>query len=246
MIFHHTNKNVNEPQIKIDNILVDCVNQFSFLGITIDKSLSWNYHLAKVQSKISRACGIINRMKHILPQNIKRILYYSLVAPHLNYGISLWGSKGNKLLKTQKKLVRIITLSKYNAHCDPIFKSLNILKITDMYEIAKYKIYYKYIHRKLPVNLLNMNLIPQTDIHNHDTRNRGNLYIHRVNHVFAEQMLCACIPKLINSAPQDIKSKVLSHSLDGFSLFVKQHFIKKYNENCNIPNCYICQQNTIS
>ena len=202
MIFYQPNKRVNEPQIKIDNIPIDCVSHFNFLGITIDKSLSWTQHIAKVQCKISRACGILNRMKHLLPEHIKKTLYYSLVAPHLNYGLSLWGAKGKKLFKTQKRIVRTITCSKYNAHTDPIFKALNILKISDMHDLTKFKIYYKYVHKLLPANLLNIDILPQTEVHEHETRNRGNLFVNRVNHVFAEQQLCASIPKLVNSAPQ--------------------------------------------
>ena len=61
------------------------------------------------------------------------MLYNSLILPHINYCIMAWGYKGIRLLKIQKKAVRIITLSGYSTHsdCEPLFKQLNMLKIAD-------------------------------------------------------------------------------------------------------------------
>jgi hypothetical protein len=42
------------------------------------------------------------------------------------------GHKADDFVKLQKKVVRIIADSKYNAHTDPIFKSLKILKATHL------------------------------------------------------------------------------------------------------------------
>ena len=48
-------------------------------------------HIDKLSVKCCRILGILNRLKRILPLNIKIILYNSLMLPHLNYGITLWG-----------------------------------------------------------------------------------------------------------------------------------------------------------
>ena len=39
------------------------------------------------------------------------------------------------LIKLQKRAIRIITDSKYNSHTEPLLKSLNILKINDIFTI---------------------------------------------------------------------------------------------------------------
>ena len=74
--------------------------------------MSWKYQ--SHSQKISQSIGIFNRLKSILP---------------INYGILTWGYEPESILKLQKKAVRIITLAKYNAHTEPIFKKLSILKI---------------------------------------------------------------------------------------------------------------------
>ena len=40
----------------------------------------------------------------------------------------------NRLNILQKKAIRIITKSRYNAHTSPLFKNLNILKLDDLYK----------------------------------------------------------------------------------------------------------------
>ena len=78
-------------------------------------------------------------------------IYNSLILSHINYGILLWGSKSAKLDKLQKKAIRILSCSKYNAHTDPLFKKthLKVLKISDIFTFSKLKFYYKYpVHEK--------------------------------------------------------------------------------------------------
>ena len=63
------------------------------------------------------------------------MIYHSLIASHLVYGLSIWGNSGckklNKLEKLQKKAIRNIVAAKYNEHTERIFKNLKILKFTD-------------------------------------------------------------------------------------------------------------------
>ena len=41
--------------------------------------------------------------------------------------------KTKKIFKLQKKAIRIISLAKYNAHTEPLFKTLNLLKMNDIF-----------------------------------------------------------------------------------------------------------------
>ena len=66
------------------------------------------------------------------PQQVLRIIYNSLILLHLQYYILSWGFKSDRLFKLQKRAVRIITCSKYNAHTEPLLKALNLLKIEDI------------------------------------------------------------------------------------------------------------------
>ena len=143
-------KQINPPALRTHNINIECVSNFSFLGIKLDKHMSWKSHIDSVYTKISRSVGILNRLKHFLPLNIKLNIYNSLILPHINYGILLWGTRGEGILKLQKKALRIICLKKYNAHTEPLFKSLNVLKIQDIFNMSQLKFYYKLVNNNLP------------------------------------------------------------------------------------------------
>ena len=60
----------------------------------------------------------------------------------INYGILMWGYHSDRLYKLQKRAMRIITLAPYNAHSEPSFKSLNILKISDIFTLCQLKFYH--------------------------------------------------------------------------------------------------------
>ncbi len=82
----------------------------------------------KIANKISRTLGVMNKLKHFLPKYTLKIIYSSLIAPHFNNNILLWGFNTHRLIKLQKRAIIIITDSKYNSHTEPLLKSLNILK----------------------------------------------------------------------------------------------------------------------
>ena len=124
MIFHHRQRRIDDiiPKLKINDHEIERVKHFNFLGITIDEHMSWNMHIQKISNKISRNLGCLNRLKRFLPSTTLKLLYNSLVLPHLQYGILSWGFEYSRVFKLQKRAMRIISLSRYNAHTEPIFK----------------------------------------------------------------------------------------------------------------------------
>ena len=150
MFFRTPNKRINECQIYIDNTKIECVSNFNFLGIIINENMSWKSHTIMLASKISRTIGILNKLKFLLPTNIKLMLYNSLILCRLTYGILLWGFECNRISKLQKRAIRLIVSEKYNAHTEPIFKSLSLLKLEDIFYITQLKFYYQMINKSLP------------------------------------------------------------------------------------------------
>ena len=121
-------KKVQTLLLQMDNKIIDKVLDFNCLGIHFNEQLNWKSHIDKMLVKCCRILGILNRLKRILPLNIKIILYNSLMLPHLNYGITLWCFKCERILKLQKKAARIISASKYNAHTESLFKNKKIIE----------------------------------------------------------------------------------------------------------------------
>ncbi len=40
------------------------------------------------------------------------------------------------IILKQKKAVRFVSKSKYNAHCNPLFSQLNVLKLQDLFQVS--------------------------------------------------------------------------------------------------------------
>ncbi len=75
------------------------------------------------------------------------LIYNSLIVSHINYGLLIWGFACEQIAKLQKKAIRIMSVSKYNDHTEPIFKQLHLLKITYTL-IVRAKFYYKLRNRQ--------------------------------------------------------------------------------------------------
>ncbi len=148
MIFHTSQKKGNPMQLHVENANVDRVYEFNFLGLTINENLNWKSYIDKIANKISKSMGILNKLKHILPLNAKVLIYNSLILSHVNFCILTWVYQRDRILKLQKRIVKIISLSKYNAHTEKIFKTLKQLKVNEILKLQELKLYYQYIKTK--------------------------------------------------------------------------------------------------
>ena len=165
----------------------------------IDKNLTWKNHLSKVSNKIVRIIGIINKLKFTIPQNILNNIYNSPIIPHSNHYILLWGSENNRISKLQKRAVRIIRKESRLSHADPIFKELNLLKISDIYRLQLLKCYFKYEYNSLPKYFDVFNFRLNSQIHTHITINQHKLRIPLVKHNFARASVRYQLPKTVNN-----------------------------------------------
>ena len=132
MIFHHRQKNLKStsiPILEMNHTLIKQVNEFSFLGLTVNNHMDWNSHITNISNKITKTMGIMNRIKKSIPQQILNLMYNSLILPHIYFCITAWSFKCNRIFTLQKKALRIITKSKSNSHTEPLFRELSILKL---------------------------------------------------------------------------------------------------------------------
>ena len=223
MVFHHRQRNIDHliPTLKISNHDIERVKDFNFLGITIDENMSWNMHIQKISNKISRNVGCLNRIKRFIPLNTRKLLYNSLILPHLQFGILAWGFQHNRVFKLQKRAMRIVSLSEYNAHTEPIFKRLNILKVKDLFNVALLKFQFKFKHERLPHYFTNMFTLEVVD-HSHDTRTRNEPRLPVPRTARADDTIRHYLPIFLSSMPSVITDKIVTHSEKGFAYYAKK------------------------
>ena len=129
MMFHTPQKVVPRLILKMNNIELEPISDFNFLGIIINKYLRLKSHINKISINIERTTGIIRSLNQVLPCNVLLTIYNSLILPHLNYGILAWGYDATRIFKLHANSLRAISSTTYIAHTDPLFKSLALLKV---------------------------------------------------------------------------------------------------------------------
>ena len=124
----------------------------------------------------------------------------------------------------RKKALRVVTNQDCVAHTEPICKSLNLLKVTDMFRLTIWKFYYKLINDKLPYAFQEMKLTLPRVCDIHDIR-KPIFHLPNIKHIFAEQLIeYHQLVKILNSENQSIliTGKVHTHSFQGFKFYIKK------------------------
>ena len=187
---------------------------------------------------MARVIGIMNKLKHIFPHQILRILHNSLIHPHLIYGLYIWGFSPKRLTILQKKAVRILARRPYISHTTSIFKDLKILKLKDQYSNQLYKLYHKNTNNLFPSYF--DNFTPYYDVeHNHDLR-YASLRLPMTKREYFVQSTRYQFLKLIRETSMIELNQTINSSVFQFAAYFKYAILNTYDPTCRIVNCYVC------
>ena len=149
-------------KLNINNIPLIEKQNTKYLDVIIDNKLDWKTHIHAVNTKLSKGTGLLSRIRHYVPKNILRSLYYSFINPHIEYNLLNWSctSKTNlECIKTSlKKVIRTITFSKRQDHTLALFQKLEILPLDSCIKLKQATFMWKVEHNFLPTaNMANFN-----------------------------------------------------------------------------------------
>ena len=136
-----SNKNIQLKTIKMGANDIRFVDNTKFLGVFIDRKLTWTEHVEKVIQKINRNMNLLKLSNKFLNVHAKRLIYFAQIQSHLMYGLSVWGnmiSNGTveKLQKLQNRCLGYIN----GKNADMVnYHKLNILRIKDLIALENYK-----------------------------------------------------------------------------------------------------------
>ena len=63
-----------------------------YLGILIDKNLTWQHHIDAFSLKISKTVGLLAKLRHFVPRQILLKIYQSLIYPYIT-GLAAWAKQ---------------------------------------------------------------------------------------------------------------------------------------------------------
>jgi len=116
---------------------------------------------------VCTACYALRNIKHIVPIDTLRVIYFAHIHSIISYGIIFWGNSSyvNKVFILQKKIIRIITDTRPRDSCREVFKSMEILT------------YSQYIYSLVFYTINNKHLFDtNNEIHKYKIRNNNNLH----------------------------------------------------------------------
>ena len=160
LIFRNPKKPMNyDPKIKIDGKRIYPSKYVKYLGILIDAHLTWKYHVKTLVPKLTRAAGMLSKIRHYVPNHTLKNIYYAIFSSIMNYGATIWGQSDNehvkRITKLQDRAVRFINFADYREPTPKLYKHSEIIKFKDDIKINNYLYVHNSLNRRLPSCLNN-------------------------------------------------------------------------------------------
>ena len=162
-----------EMALTINGTKLEVVPSVKLLSLEIDFELSFNSHVEKLCTKLSKRIGILKKIRSCLPMRQRLLFYNSMIRSVLHYVSSIWTScdKANlgRVLKLQKRAARVISDADNQASSVKLFNRLQWLPFYEESKIAKCCVAYKRIKGEVPLYTKG-SLILNSQQHNRATR----------------------------------------------------------------------------
>ena len=231
-----TNKKLKHKfEIKINNICLTEFHSVKYLGVLIDKILTWKPHIAAISTKIPRGSWALTRLKIYVNQKTLLTVYQSMIFPYLQYCISTLGSCSRSnltpLVSLQKRIIHIVSGADYRAHSKPFFLQLQVLNLEDIFfvKVAKYMHFLSSNQDKLSQQSLYSQV---SSLHDHNTRysSKSNYYIKPTNLRIGRRTMHILGPKIWAQVPHELKQAPTNL----FAKKLKNHLRSKYLNDTDI------------
>lgn len=220
--FSASSSNVVSPEsmcVLSDSIAIQVKSTIEFLGIHIDKGLTWKEHIDSVVSKMSKASWALRNLSRITTLQCCLAFYHAHVVSHMRYGIILWGRSAGteQVFIMQKKLIRIMFNMPWNAHCRPLFIKNKLFTLTSLYiwDCLKFAI--------------SNEIVSPADLHpphNYNSRHK-DITNKKIRLKRSEQDCEFSAIQIINALPMNIKKDLRDGNIKTFFKSLRQLLLSK-------------------
>ena len=127
------------------------------LGVTFDRSLTWDSHVSKLAQKCFGILTGISHIRHYLPPGTLPILVSALVLSHIRYCLSVYSNGSAKNLSTINKILnfaaRVISGKKKFDHISSVRSNLGWLNPAAMAQVHTLSLFHKVRRNREPESL---------------------------------------------------------------------------------------------
>lgn len=211
MIFHSPHKTpVNVGSFNINNIVVEKVECFKYLGMSFDTHMCWDEHIKALNGKIAPLIGLVRRLSYHLPKYVLKLMYFGFIHCRFLYGISNYGTastnKLKKLQRMQNKCVKAISKLPLRFPTVSLYETAakGILPISALHEYQTSLYMYKAL--KVPSALSNLEFSSVN--HNYHTRFANNLVGGSICNEYGRKSIRFSGPAIYNKLPTSLKNSL--------------------------------------
>lgn len=164
-------------QLSINGEVIHQVDDYNYLGLHIDNTMTWDRHIDKIRISIAPYIFALKRTRRFLSRKTAEMIYFSHIHSHLTYAAPAWcGAKTTKLEKLRvlqhkalKTIFELPRLTSSNSLYNDRFLCVdNIIKFELMMFMFK-------VINGLTRNNYVLTLV--SDVHQHQTRQQANFYL---------------------------------------------------------------------
>ena len=90
--------NCKDESIVLKNPEITCTEYVKYLGILLDKNLTYGFHVKRVLNKLAKHVSIINRLRHFTSSSVVIRYYKTYMKPIIQYGLLIYGCTRKSVL----------------------------------------------------------------------------------------------------------------------------------------------------
>jgi len=142
----------------LNDHILEVANQHSYLGIMLNKSLSWSPHISTVASKATKTLNFLKRNLSNCSKEVKASAYLTLVRPQLEYASAVWDPYYNshiqQLEKVQRRAARWINndYSRFSS-VTAMLNELSWPSLQTRRKISRLQILHKILNNQLAISI---------------------------------------------------------------------------------------------
>ena len=215
----------HDINIKLNNSSIVKINSCVYLGIHIDDRLKWNIHVDSIYNGLVKYTSIFFKLRFILPSDVLKNMYFSLVHSRLLYGIEIYGNADlcviDKLIKLNNRLLRTLQGKPMDYPVYRLYMNYDTLPIPVLYKFKVLKFMFMFNHHKsLLPSVFHDYFHTNSFVHQYNTRNKNDFHVYSCMTKFGSKSLLCNGPQLWNELPVSLKA---NSSLSTFEKLLKAY-----------------------
>lgn len=116
------------------------VDNIKYLGVYIDKHLTWCKQIDYVSSRVRKLIYIFKKMGRIANEKTLKMIYHSLCVSVISYCITTWGTAHKthliKLERAQRAILKVTYKKPIRYSTDDLYRETGLLRVRQLYIMA--------------------------------------------------------------------------------------------------------------